>query len=285
MKIGELVKNYIDKIFQYCETRDRDELFRLMDKSYSKEKFNINFPFCKEYNQIMKDEEYVRFWKKDYSIRNKDLRVCSQWVITSKDLFLNYLLEKNIISLDEFNHLNKIVQAENPRSKGRSKYTDPQRNKPLPEILNNITSDELLQKEAIEMSNYYSLFYALERSIRKMISDSMQKRYGENWWENAIHFSIKESAEKMKENEMDTPHSKRSDNNIDYTSFIQLKNIILANWKIFEVRFNKNKNSIDEILTDINRLRWPIAHSSPLATKEIQRLELRLDDWFSALKE
>ncbi len=284
MLIGEFVRSQIDKIFQYCEKKDRDELFRLMDKEYSKRTFNIGFPFCKEYNQIMKDDEYVRFWKKDYTIRNKDLRVCSQWVITSKDLFLNYLLEKNIISLDEFNHYQKIVQADpNKRSVVKSKSPNKKPAKLLQEILDHITSDEVLKSEAIEMSSYYTLFYTLERSIRKMIVEVMEEKYGENWWDNVIHFSIKETVERMMENEMETPHSKRSDHFIDYTSFIQLKNIIFHNWELFEGKFNKKKKSIDEILTDINRLRWPIAHSTPMVSKEIQRLEMRLDDWYSAL--
>jgi len=84
MLIGKLVKEHISKIFDYCETQNPDELFNLMNKEYSKRVFNINFPFCKEIKLIEDDGEYVRFWKKDYQVRNKNLRVCSQWVIGSK---------------------------------------------------------------------------------------------------------------------------------------------------------------------------------------------------------
>jgi len=285
MRIGELVKTHIDKIFQYCETKDRDELFRLMDNVYSKKTFNINFPFCKEYNQIMKDDEYVRFWKKEYAIRNKDLRVTSQWYAFSKDLFLNYLLKKEIITTDQYAHYQRIVQADpNKRSEVKTSSTKTRKVKPVLETLDNITNDEILKSDALEMSQYYTLFYALETSIRKIIVEVMEHKYGRNWWNTAVHFSIRENAEKMREIEMDTPHAKRSDHLIDYTLFSNLKNIIINNWQTFEPKFNKNQKAIDEILTDINRLRWPIAHCTHMASDEVERLQLRLRDWCRALK-
>lgn len=107
--IGELVKDHISKIFHYCETQDRDELFRLMDKGYSKRKFNIGYPFCKELS-LLTEKESKRFYKLNYEVDDKIVRVCSQWVITSKDLFLDYLLSKRIITEQEFVHYQNIVQ-------------------------------------------------------------------------------------------------------------------------------------------------------------------------------
>ena len=285
MLIGELVKTHIDKIFQYCETKDSEELHRLMSPAYSKQVFNIGYPFCKEYNQIMKDDEYVRFWKKEYAIRNKDLRVTSQWYAASKDLFLDYLKKKEIITTDQYAHYQRIVQAvPNKRSGVKTSSTKKQKVKPVLETLDNITNDEILKSDALEMSQYYTLFYALETSIRKIIVEVMEHKYGRNWWNTAVHFSIRENAEKMREIEMDTPHAKRSDHLIDYTLFSNLKNIIINNWQTFEPKFNKNQKAIDEILTDISRLRWPIAHCTPMAADEVERLQLRLRDWCRALK-
>jgi len=285
MLIGELVKTHIPKIFDYCETKDREELHRLMSPAYSKQVFKIGYPFCKEYNQIMKDNEYVRFWKKEYTVHNKDLRVCSQWVITSKDLFLDYLLKKEIINKDQYAHFQKIVQADpNKRTGGNTGSSKNQTVKPVLETLDNITNDEILKSAALEMSQYYTLFYALETSIRKIIVEVMEHKYGRNWWNTAVNFAIRENAEKMMKIEMDTPHAKRSDHLIDYTLFSNLKNIIINNWQTFEPKFNKNQKAIDEILTDINRLRWPIAHCTPMPEDEVERLLLRLRDWCRALK-
>ncbi|MFD1315226.1 Swt1 family HEPN domain-containing protein [Namhaeicola litoreus] len=286
MLIGELVKTHVDKIFQYCETKDRDELFHLMDKEYSKRTFNINFPFCKEYNQIVKDDEAVRFWKKDYTIRNKDLRVCSQWIITSKDLFLDYLLEKKIISPNEYNHYQKIVMADpNKRSGSKSNGLKNKTAKPFREILDHITTDEVLKSEALEMSTYYTLFYTLERSIRKMIVEIMEEKYGENWWDKKVDFRVKENVKNNLEYELDTPQTKRSENEIDYSTFGDLRKIINVNWTDFEPKFCKSLKSINETLINLNRLRVPIAHCTPMAPKEVERLKMQLDDWHDALKE
>jgi len=40
---------------------------------------------------------------------------------------------------------------------------------------------------------------------------------------------------------------------------------------------------VNETLIDLNRLRVPIAHCTPLAKKEVKRLELRIEDWYDLL--
>ncbi len=47
MKIGAFVRRHIPAIFQYCEMQDRAEFVRLQDSTYSKQTFDINYPFCR----------------------------------------------------------------------------------------------------------------------------------------------------------------------------------------------------------------------------------------------
>ena len=47
--------------------------------------------------------------------------------------------------------------------------------------------------------------------------------------------------------------------------------------------FNRNLISVNEVMVDLNRLRVPIAHCTPLVAKEIKRLEIRIDDWYDLL--
>ena len=94
VKIGKEVQDNIDKIFDYCDTY-HTELVNLMDKSYSKENFDINFPFCTEESKIHPDED-KRYWKKSYVVIGKSVRVSSQWFSKSKPLFEQYLLEKKL---------------------------------------------------------------------------------------------------------------------------------------------------------------------------------------------
>lgn len=299
IKIGQLVKNHIHKIFHYCQLEDQDELARLMDKNYSKRVFNINFPFCKELNQITSDE-LVRFWKIDYRIQKKMVRVCSQWYKESNGLFLAYLYSKNIISDKEYAKL-KDYNIEQSFLNNPQDIAEPLKEMPpvlkkepihkqikTPIIQMNEEESETffdleLKLEAENMAKYYEIFYALERSIRNLIVDVMVKKYGEKWWETKVDYKVSENVKRNLEYELDTPHSKRSQHNIDYTTFGDLRKIINSNWRDFQFKFNRNLRSVNEILIDLNRIRVPIAHSTPLAQREVKRLEVRIEDWFDLL--
>lgn len=301
LRIGILVKEYIQKIFHYCILEEPNELSRLMDKDYSKRVFNINFPFCKELSQLTEDE-LVRYWKIDYKVQNKILRVCSQWVIDSKGLFLAYLMSKNIISEQEYYKYKNIVKKgntiRNPSSYKNidiKKTSEIVRKSNIIEKKEQITKfdetdsdlffDEKLRAEATEMARYYEVFYSLERSIRSLIVEVMEKKYGKLWWETKVDYRVRENVKRNLEYELDTPHTKRSEQKIDYATFGDLRKIINTNWADFQSKFNRNMSSVNEILIDLNRIRVPIAHSTPLARREVQRLELRIGDWFDHLKD
>lgn len=297
--IGELVKDNIKKIFHYCETKDRDELFRLMDKEYSKKTFNIGYPFCKELS-LLTEKELVRYWTNNYDIRNKTLRVCSQWIITSKDLFLDYLFSKRIITEQEFKHYQKIVQKK-PYIKKSAPPIKTDVEKELyketgtthqniiiakEEKQNNYFLSQFdleLRNEAEEMSKHYKTFYCLETSIRKMIVNSMKEKYGNEWWVKKVDFNIREAVKKNMEWELDTVFSKRSKNNIDYTTFGQLRQIVKNNWIVFSKQF-RSQSAFNRLMIDLNQLRVPIAHCTPYNKKEVKRLELTVDDWFEIFK-
>lgn len=74
MKIGQFVQLHIKKIFHYCETVDHEELSRLMDATYSKRTFDINFPICTEIASIQL-ELSKRYWTPTYLVRGKSVRV------------------------------------------------------------------------------------------------------------------------------------------------------------------------------------------------------------------
>ena len=301
IKIGTLVKNYIYKIFHYCELEDPDELSRLMDKSYSKRVFSINFPFTKLYTEISNDET-VRYWKADYKVQGKVIRVCSQWYAFSKPLFLAYLLSKKIITEYEYSNYKKYIikdigieEYENKRDELNEDVTLPKReitrSKPVSRPLypssdadsNNNDIETKLSLEAKQMSRHYEVFYSLERSIRLLIENVMESKFGKDWWETKVDYRVRENVKRNMEYELDTPHTKRSEHYIDYSTFGDLRKIINTNWHDFQSKFNRNLTSVNETLIDLNRLRVPIAHCTPLAKKEVKRLELRIEDWYDLL--
>lgn len=143
--------------------------------------------------------------------------------------------------------------------------------------------DEELKTEAFKMRTYYELFYCLERSVRALVKSTLFDVHGLEWW-NKVEYRVKENVKNNLNYELDTTHTKRSANEIDYTTFGDLRKIINSNWTVFEEKFERNLSSVNEVLIDLNRIRVPIAHCTPLAQKEIKRLEIRIDDWFGLLK-
>jgi hypothetical protein len=122
MKIGELVRSLIEKIFHYCEAVDHEELERLMDLTYSKETFGINFPFCTEASQIPEDQQ-KRYWRETYWMGGKKVRVSSQWFEKSRDPLMQYLVTKEIVTKDE---LSSDVTINSDRDNANDKRTDGQ---------------------------------------------------------------------------------------------------------------------------------------------------------------
>jgi len=97
MKIGKFVKHHTKQIFAYCDDTNHQELYSLLDPSYSKKMFGINFPFCIELGKIEKDES-KRYWTEIYLVRGKNVRVTSQWFPANHRAFMDYLETKGIKS-------------------------------------------------------------------------------------------------------------------------------------------------------------------------------------------
>jgi hypothetical protein len=94
MKIGELVKDNISKIFQHCET-DPVELVRLMSAEYSRRTLGLAFPFCADANRIA-PQDHRRYWADRFVVGDKRLRVCNDWYERQRDAFCAYLAAKSI---------------------------------------------------------------------------------------------------------------------------------------------------------------------------------------------
>lgn len=137
-----------------------------------------------------------------------------------------------------------------------------------------------LRQEAARMAKNYELFYCLEKTIRKQISELLESQHGDDWWcEKVIPQHIVGEVKKRIQRERESGITPRSTEELDYTNFGELGEIIKANWALFASIFNNNK-AVDKIMFNLNTLRNPIAHCSMLAEDEVLRLELSLRDWF-----
>lgn len=143
--------------------------------------------------------------------------------------------------------------------------------------------DQSIRAQAAEMAAHYELFYCLEQSIRDLLTAVLFEKSGSSWWSpGTIPDKIVSDVSDRIQREVDSGFSQRSDKELDYTNFGELSVIITFNWDVFGAVFS-SKRAVDRIMNSLNLLRGPIAHCSPLASDEVDRLHLTVKDWFRAM--
>lgn len=131
------------------------------------------------------------------------------------------------------------------------------------------------------MAKSYELFYCLEKTIRLLVAEMLE---GEGWWNtDVIPQHISGEVKKRISRESETGITPRSSEELDFTTFGELSEIIKANWSLFGSVFN-NPKAVEKVIFNLNTLRNPIAHCSQLAEDEKLRLELSLRDWFRLME-
>jgi hypothetical protein len=144
--------------------------------------------------------------------------------------------------------------------------------------------DAEVRKEAAVMARHYEMFYCLEKSIRSFVAETLESAFNiEDWWNHAsISEEIKKEVKSRIQKEVDAGMTRRSLDELDYTTFGELGEIIKQNWDSFGGTLGSRK-AVEKIMSNLNALRNPIAHCSPLAEDEILRLQLTMRDWFRLL--
>lgn len=121
---------------------------------------------------------------------------------------------------------------------------------------------EALRLEAAEMARSYELFYCLEKTIRFQITELLKESKGEGWWnDTVVPQHIFGEVKKRVLRERESGITPRSTDQLDYTNFGELGEIIKANWGLFASVFN-NMKAVEKVMSNLNSLRNPIAHCS-----------------------
>jgi len=140
--------------------------------------------------------------------------------------------------------------------------------------------EQTIRVDADIMSKYYELLYCLENSIRKLISETLRENVGANWWDSGkIPDKIVQEVSDRIRKEVDNGITRRSEKEIDYTTFGELSVIITSNWDLFGTIFS-SRRAVERVMSSLNLLRGPIAHCCPLSEDEVDRLILTVKDWF-----
>lgn len=142
---------------------------------------------------------------------------------------------------------------------------------------------EVVRREAAQMAEHYELFYCLEKSIRDVVCERLESEHGTTWWDNVVPTQVRENVKKNTQREQESGVTIRSIREIDYTTFGELGDVVRANWQTFSDTFNNDK-AFNKVMANLNLLRGPIAHCSPLAEDEVVRLRLTLKDWFRLME-
>lgn len=145
--------------------------------------------------------------------------------------------------------------------------------------------DAAIRREAASMGRHYEVFYSLEKSIRTLVFETLADSEGtDEWWASErVPPNIHTDVEARIQKELDAGVTRRSDDELDYTTFGELSVIISANWAIFGGLFSSRK-AVEKVMASLNALRNPIAHCSPLAEDEQLRLQLTVRDWFRLME-
>jgi Swt1-like HEPN len=145
--------------------------------------------------------------------------------------------------------------------------------------------DAAVRAEAAQMAKHYEVFYSLEKSIRALVSETIEAaEKTADWWSGArVPANIQLEVKSRVQKELDAGVTRRSSDALDYTTFGELSVVIISNWDIFGGLFN-SKKAVEKVMASLNALRNPIAHCSPLAEDEQLRLQLTVRDWFRLME-
>jgi hypothetical protein len=174
----------------------------------------------------------------------------------------NLMLESELQKLEESG-----VQIEHAKTIQKAEVVDVE-----------LFENDILQ-EARKMADFYAIYYALENSIRRLISERLAEKHGPGWWKTHVPGGLQNEVEKKQKEERDTTMSIRSDDPLSYTNFGELISIFDANWIDFSDTLRSQK-AMQQILSQFNKIRNVVAHSCALNQDEITRFKLLVKDWF-----
>jgi len=140
-----------------------------------------------------------------------------------------------------------------------------------------------IRNEAKLMSKHYEIFYCLEKSIRDLITATLETSFGEDWWNTNVPQIVKDEVKKRTQKEIDSGVTLRSLEPIDFSTFGELAEIFKFNWSTFNTIF-KSLKAVEKVMSSLNTLRGPIAHCTALAEDEELRLQLSVRDWFRLME-
>ena len=173
----------------------------------------------------------------------------------------NLLLESELKKLEvegiDIGHMNTLVKKE---------------------VVDSDLFESDIRINAKRMADFYSTYYCLENTVRRLIRGTLSEKYGSNWWNLKVPDIIRTEVKKKQDHEKDSVMSIRSEDPLSYSNFGELIPIIESNWQDFSDKL-RSKKAVAQTLSQFNQVRNVLAHSCSLNDDEIMRFNLLVRDW------
>jgi hypothetical protein len=127
--------------------------------------------------------------------------------------------------------------------------------------------------------NVYPVMYVFENSVRELVRRVMSREFGDGWWDAKAPDKVRNKvAGRMQEEKRKAWHSKRGAHAIFYTDIDELKGIVGSNWQPFAPLLN-DQSWFNQVVDQIAASRHVVAHSNPITSHDLKRLEVNFTDW------
>jgi hypothetical protein len=145
--------------------------------------------------------------------------------------------------------------------------------------------DKTTRAEIETMVPVYQTLSELENSIRQFIVRVLKAKHGKDWWEKKAPGTPKEQvAKRMKDDQINAWHQKRSANPIDYLDLNQLPALVRATQADFVDAFFPSTEWFQQFIDEVYRSRCVVCHMNPLTQNNVDGVALRFNQWQELVK-
>ena len=135
-----------------------------------------------------------------------------------------------------------------------------------------------LRNEAMRMTRLYALVYCFENSVRELIRERLEEKYGAEWWAKVPN-KVQEFSEKRQQDaKVNSWLEGSKDDPLEFCQFAHLANIITENWDDFRDLI-PTQHWLKQRMEELEQARNFIAHNRLLLPGEFQRIETYIGDW------
>lgn len=136
-----------------------------------------------------------------------------------------------------------------------------------------------IRQAAMQSLPAFLAFFCLENAIRELVVDRLRENHGSDWWQSCASQKLKDRVIQRQTKEGSNRwHVQRGANEIYYTDFGDLLDLMIGHWADFEDLF-PDQHWVAGRLNDLENSRNIIAHSNLLDERERARIRMYLQDW------